>query len=470
MAELAGLVQRLEVAVGRLEAMSSSGGGGGPAASSGVVSVYVEAYDNLLSGPVAQYTALSQKIGGDVQKHAELMKQAFSLQRQLLVTASNSQKPSDSVLTSLLAPMSKVIQEVQAFREKNRSSPLFNHLSAVSESVPALGWVAMAPKPGPYVKEMQDAAMFYTNRVLKDYKEKYVSVCDGKQLVYTPAKFTFLCVQFVPHASINTFPKYLSILVSQGPVASASRGAPAPPPPGPPPPPMDLGKSSGGDSGATNRNALFASINKGADITKGLKHVSDNQKTHKNPVLKAQGGPLPSGPKPFAARPTAAASPARTLPPVLELDGKKWKVENQEGAHGLVISDTELKQVVYAFKCNNSTLQVKGKINSITLDNCKKLGLVFDDVVGIVEVINCKDVKVQVMGKVPTISINKTDGCHVYLSKDSLSCEIVSAKSSEMNVLVPNKDGEYTEIPVPEQFKTVWDGSKLVTTATEIAG
>uniref|UniRef100_A0A671LCI6 Adenylyl cyclase-associated protein n=1 Tax=Sinocyclocheilus anshuiensis TaxID=1608454 RepID=A0A671LCI6_9TELE len=468
MAELVGLVQRLEVAVGRLEAMSSSGGGGGPAAASGAVSVYVVAYDNLISGPVAQYTALSQKIGGDVQKHAELMKQAFSYQRQLLVTASSSQKPSDSVLTSLLAPMSKVIQEVQSFREKNRSSPVFNHLSAVSESVPALGWVAMAPKPGPYVKEMQDAAMFYTNRVLKDYKEKYVSVCDVKQLV-----FTFLCAQFVPHASENKFPKYFNILVSQGPVASGgapSGGAPAPPPPGPPPPPMNLDKSSSGDSGAASHNALFASINKGADITKGLKHVSDDQKTHKNPTLKVQGGPLPSGPKPFAARPTAAASPARTLPPVLELDGKKWKVENQEGAHGLVISDTELKQVVYAFKCNNSTLQVKGKINSIILDNCKKLGLVFDDVVGIVEVINCKDVKVQVMGKVPTISINKTDGCHVYLNKDSLSCEIISAKSSEMNVLVPNKDGEYTEIPVPEQFKTVWDGSKLVTTATEIAG
>ena len=29
-------------------------------------------------------------------------------------------------------------------------------------------------------------------------------------------------------------------------------------------------------------------------------------------------------------------------------------------------------------------------------DNCKKMGLVFDDVVGIVEVINCRDVKVQV--------------------------------------------------------------------------
>uniref|UniRef100_A0A673LGY4 Adenylyl cyclase-associated protein 1-like n=1 Tax=Sinocyclocheilus rhinocerous TaxID=307959 RepID=A0A673LGY4_9TELE len=404
---------------------------------------------------------------------AELMKQAFSCQRQLLVTASSSQKPSDSVLTSLLAPMSKVIQEVQSFREKNRSSPLFNHLSAVSESVPALGWVAMAPKPGPYVKEMQDAAMFYTNRVLKDYKEKdkmhvewvstYVSIWTELQAYIKQHHTTGL-----------SWSKTVSdILVCSGPVASGgapSGGAPAPPPPGPPPPPMNLDKSSSGDSGATSHNALFASINKGADITKGLKHVSDDQKTHKNPTLKVQGGPLPSGPKPFAARPTAAASPARTLPPVLELDGKKWKVENQEGAHGLVISDTELKQVVYAFKCNNSTLQVKGKINSIILDNCKKLGLVFDDVVGIVEVINCKDVKVQVMGKVPTISINKTDGCHVYLNKDSLSCEIISAKSSEMNVLVPNKDGEYTEIPVPEQFKTVWDGSKLVTTATEIAG
>lgn len=29
-------------------------------------------------------------------------------------------------------------------------------------------------------------------------------------------------------------------------------------------------------------------------------------------------------------------------------------------------------------------------------DNCKKMGLVFDDVVGIIEIINCKDVKIQV--------------------------------------------------------------------------
>ncbi|XP_064203320.1 adenylyl cyclase-associated protein 1 [Anguilla rostrata] len=470
MAELAGLVQRLEVAVGRLEAVAGGGGssaGGGPE----VVSAYVEAYDDFISGPVAQYLVISGQIGGDVQKHADMMKKAFTCQRQFLVTACNSQKPTDAALSSLLAPVSDIIQQVQSFREQNRSSPLFNHLSAISESVPALGWVAMAPKPGPYVKEMQDAAMFYTNRVLKDYKEK-----DKKHVDWVKA---YLAIWTELQAYIKKHHTTGLVWSKTGPVASASSaavrpagGAP-PPPPGPPPPPMDFSQSStGGDSSADSRNLLFASINKGANITKGLKHVSDDEKTHKNPALKTQGGVVRSGPKPFTSpRPApAAAPPARTLPPMLELDGKKWRVENQEGAQGLVIDDTELKQVVYAYKCNNSTLQVKGKLNSITIDNCKKFGLVFDDVVGIVEVINCRDVKIQVMGKVPTISINKTDGCHVYLSTDSLACEIISAKSSEMNVLVPGAGGEYTEIPVPEQFKTVWDGKKLVTTATEIAG
>ena len=33
--------------------------------------------------------------------------------------------------------------------------------------------ISQSPAPGPYVKEMNDAGQFYTNRVLKDFKEKY---------------------------------------------------------------------------------------------------------------------------------------------------------------------------------------------------------------------------------------------------------------------------------------------------------
>ncbi|XP_068567426.1 adenylyl cyclase-associated protein 1 isoform X2 [Cebidichthys violaceus] len=469
MAELASLVQRLEVAVGRLESISGPGGSSGDCPG-GAVSVFVEAYDAIISGPVAQYVSLSQKIGGDVKTHADMMKQAFSSQRQLLVTASSSQKPSEAVLTTLMQPVSKAIQQVQEFREQNRRSPLFTHLSAVSESVPALGWVAMAPKPGPYVKEMLDAAMFYTNRVLKDFKEKDKTHLDWvKAYVSIWTELQNYIKQH--HTTGLTWSKSGAIAsASAAPPRAPAGGCPPPPPPGPPPPSVDLSGSSGGDD---NRNALFASINQGSNITSGLKRVSDDQKTHKNPSLRSTNAPIRTGPKPFASptpRSAALATQSPKQPPVFELDGKKWKVENQEGVQDLVINDTELKQVVYAYKCNQSCLQVKNKINSITIDNCKKLGLVFDDVVGIVEIINCRDVKIQVMGKVPTISINKTDGCHVYLSKDSMSCEIVSAKSSEMNILVPKGDGDFTELPVPEQFKTVWDGKKLVTTSTEIAG
>lgn len=50
------------------------------------------------------------------------------------------------------------------------------------------------------------------------------------------------------------------------------------------------------------------------------------------------------------------------------------------------------------------------------------------------------------LGKVPTISIDKTDGCQMYLSPESLNVEIVSSKSSEMNVLVPQGNGDFVRL------------------------
>ena len=47
------------------------------------------------------------------------------------------------------------------------------------------------------------------------------------------------------------------------------------------------------------------------------------------------------------------------------------------------------------------------------------------------------------MGKVATVSIDKTDGIQVYFSKTCLDTEVVSSKSSEMNVLIPKADGDF---------------------------
>lgn len=469
-----GFMERLERAVTRLEklavTMQASSGMANGGCVNGIdegLSQSVEAFDVLLRGPVSEYLNYSRAIGGEVEKHAEMVNNALQTQRTFLKMAATHQEPAQTELHDLLKPISDHIQEIQSFRERNRGSSFFNHLSAVSESIPALGWVAVCQKPGPYVKEMNDAATFYTNRVLKDYKEtdkrhvdwvrSYLSIWTEVQSFIKQHHTTGLVWSMSgPIAPPSLF----------DPPSAPSCPPPPPPPPGPPPVFTDDDSQPQAASVAAQHSALFAQLNQGMDITKGLKHVSDDKKTHKNPNLRSQATPTKTKSPGSASSPKAAV---QKRPPLLELEGKKWRVENFEQKHDLIIEETELKQVVYVFGCNNSTVQIKGKINSIIIDNCKKLGLVFENVVGIVEIINSKAIQLQVLGTVPTISINTTEGCQVYLSKDSLNCDIVSAKSSEMNILVP-QDDDYREFPVPEQFKTVWDGSKLVTEPTEIAG
>ncbi|XP_053322637.1 adenylyl cyclase-associated protein 2 [Spea bombifrons] len=484
MADVQGLMDRLENAVLRLEAALSKSYPSTLTDSNivnginGDVAPFVEAFDALLKGPLEEYLKNSKVLGGDVETHASLVEKAFKAERAFLLYAAQHQKPPKAEETLILKPISERILEIQTFREKNRGSKMFNHLSAISESIPALGWIAMAPKPGPYVKEMADAATFYTNRVLKDYKTTDAHHVDWVKSYLTIWSELQAYIKEYHTTGIswgNTVLSTPPAVEGDPQVQNTSSGSCHPPPPPPPPPPcfppmLDSQASKSKDDASQDRSALFAQLNQGEQITKGLKHVTDDEKTHKNPKLRGQGGqnrspskrhtPSPTSPKPL---------PHQTYCPLLELEGKKWRVEFQEGVNDLVISETELKQVAYIFKCKKTTLQIKGKINSIIIDNCTKLGLVFDDVVGIVEVINSKDVQIQVMGKVPTISINKTDGCHVYLSENSIDCEIVSAKSSEMNILVP-QDGDYKEFPVPEQFKTSWDGSKLVTEPAEMMG
>uniref|UniRef100_A0A8C4NGR1 Cyclase associated actin cytoskeleton regulatory protein 1 n=1 Tax=Eptatretus burgeri TaxID=7764 RepID=A0A8C4NGR1_EPTBU len=470
MAELQHLVERLEMVARRLEAAIHPSALPSPlpeacrdvlnGLSEGPVASSVEAFDKLLAGPVVEYIMRSREIGADVQVHADMVQCAWKVQRTLLLTASCYQGPSEKELADVLKPMAVQIEEVQMFREKNRGSSFFNHLSAVSEAIPALGWVAISQTPGPYIKEMNDAAMFYTNRVLKEFKDK-----DRRHLDWVKA---FLSMWQELQSYIKEFHTtgllWTATGIKMGHSSSASIGPPPPPPP-PPPPSMLTEKAAP----SRDHSALFAQINQGENISLGLKHVADEQKTHKNPGIRGQGV-RPSGRSTGTTSGTPQSlGPEHPRQPLLLLEGKKWRVEYQDGSPELLIEDTTLAQVVYIFQCSQSTLQIKGKVNSIVIDNCAKFALVFESVVGMVEVINSRNIQVQVTGKVPTISVNKTDGFQLFLSSESLDCEIISAKSSEMNVVVP-QDDDFREFPVPEQFKTIWNGHKLISEATEIAG
>jgi len=463
MYDLASLVSRLEVVASRLEAggVIASKGGGEPE------TAFVAAFDTFLADDFSLFLEKSRKIGGEVAEISNLVEKAFKAERDLLSIAAKSKKPGDKELQMLLKPISDTMADIATMREKGRRCDFFNHLSAISESIPALGWVTVAPAPAPFVKEMSEAAQFYTNRVLKDWKEK------SKDHI----EWVKIWIQTLDHLQSYVKQYHTTGLVwnAKGGDASAagSAGGPPPPPgpplPPPPPPPVDLSTLGAPqpDPAAQARGNLMASLQKGSDITKGLKKVSDEEKTHKNPNLRASGAVPHKEKSPAPARTYGGGSTAAAAkPPKLELDGKKWVVEYFKSNPNLAIEETETSQSVYVYKCEGVTLKVSGKCNNIILDSCKKSAVVFDSVVSSCEFINCQSIQMQVLGSVPTISVDKTDGCQMYLSKDSVNAEIVTAKSSEMNVMIP-VDDDFVEQPIPEQFKTVVKNGKLSTAATE---
>jgi adenylyl cyclase-associated protein len=139
---------------------------------SGPSAASIQTFDDIVNGPFKTYVDLSKRIGSEVATISEMVEVAFKAQRAYLEMAAKAKQPPQGDLPMLLKPMSDKITEIQSYREAGRRCQYFNHLSAISESIPALGWVAVSPAPAPFVKEMNDAGQFYTNRVLKDWKEK----------------------------------------------------------------------------------------------------------------------------------------------------------------------------------------------------------------------------------------------------------------------------------------------------------
>lgn len=168
-----------------------------------------------------------------------------------------------------------------------------------------------------------------------------------------------------------------------------------------------------------------------------------------------------------------SAVPSFVCTSLLIADMCKHPQENHENNSAIVIEDTAINHIVHIFNCKSSVLQISGKINAISMANCSKTSFLLDSAVASVGITNSPGFQVQITGKVPTITIDSTDGGQLYLSKTSLEAEIITSKSSSVNVSLPvegEEDGVFEEKPVPEQLKTVVNDGKLVTSVVEHAG
>ncbi|MCO5613477.1 hypothetical protein L7F22_067754 [Adiantum nelumboides] len=494
-ASLSSLVQRLEAAVSHLE-KSQGQGQSTPVSSrdlplmnataSGPLAASVSAFDLLIETQVDRVFAAAQKIGGQILQGSQLLKDVFSIERSIVLAVSKCKQPETAELQKLLKPLGDTITKGSALTDGKRTDA-YNHLKVIGESLAALTWVAFMGKdtgmsfPAAHVEESWQAAEFYNNKVLVEYRNKdaiHVEWAKAIKELYVPGLRDYTKKFHATGPAWNakgiSCSDFLAASTGSAPKPTGRAGPPPPPlgAPPPPPPTVAVPSSDVAEGSRQGMNAVFKEISKGETVTSGLKKVTADMKA-KNRTDRSGAVPAPSGSAKDIDASAAATASVKEAPPKFELQmDRKWVIENQMGNKDLVINKCNAWQSVYIFGCRDCVIQIHGKVNNITLDKCRKTGVVFKDVVSAFEVVNCTSVEVQCQNTAPSISVDNTTGCQIYLSKSSLGACITTAKSSEINVLVPGatEDSDLVEHALAEQFQSVFREGSFITTPVSHSG
>lgn len=437
----------------------------------------VTAYEIDVMETLVQPLVLNlNSIHKDGIKLSEPIQLAFQGIAPIISAASKSKKPTD--LTGALLPMLKPVQDAAGkIRKLRLSRELDNNQKSVEAMVACLSWVVVEKTPVPFVKETLGAAEYYSNKIRREFKNKetgdaQVSFCDQlKGLVLGLADYIkayhLTGLSFNPKGgdfdtSVES-PKPITAQQADPPAAAPAvggiNGIMAE---------LKLKQTSTGDSAATGLRK----------VTKDMQTWRNEYKTSNDSTLASSSAPKPSNKAPTKLN--AKEAPLSKLPVCKFVNiGSKWIVEYQTkelntsttNNNVITIDIDDPKKQVYIYKCENVTVDVKGKCKGIVIDGCKRVNVLFDDIISVVELVNCKNVAVQTRGVVPNISIDKTAGCMVYLSKASVGVtSFVTSTSSEMNVSWPtgDSDDDLIEKPIPEQFLHTIVGSTITSEVSEL--
>ncbi|EDN02907.1 conserved hypothetical protein [Histoplasma mississippiense (nom. inval.)] len=428
----------------------------------------IEDFDALINKEVTNFVELSKRLGEPAVEQSKAILRAFEAERTYLYIALKAKKP-DQQSPDLLGDLRKASDEINNIREANRPSPLFNHLSAVAEGVVSLGWddrhvafiqsyYQIFKSLVTYIKEHYPNGLTWNNRDGVDVTEALKQVQSGS-------------------------PTGSTLPPPPPPPPPPTAGAGGPPPPPPPPaggaaPPKAV---STGDM-----SSVFEQLNKGSAITSGLRKVDKSEMTHKNPSLRAGSlvpdrsdsrtgvtSPTARGKSPVPSKKPKPESMRSKKPSRKQLDGNKWYIEHYDSITDIIEVPAQLSHSILISHCNKVIVKINGKANAISIDNCTGLSVIVDSLVSSVDVIKSPTFALQIDGVVPTILLDQVDGASLYLSQASLNTEIFSSKCSNLNIVVPPKEGtddDSKELPIPEQIRTVVRNGAAISEIVEHAG
>lgn len=452
----------------------------------------IKEFDLFIDEKINTYVEQSNKIDSILGEQAEVFKNAILKERNLLLAASKSKKIAlDDInfQNSVIMPINELIMKVIQIKDDNRSSKNFNYLNAVAEGVAVLGWIVTST-PVSYIPDFKDSAQFWTNRVLKDNKgtdneenatnwvKSFLTIFDD--LKNYVKEYQTTGIAFNGSEDFETAFKSVNSTESSTPIStsSVSSGGAPPPPPPPPPPPADLFAeekannavaASSSSTSTSGMGAVFAELNKGESITSGLKKVDKSEMTHKNPELRKKSVPMPpkkpknlsSGNSKEDVNVDKVVKTKKT--PQNELVDNKWMITNvtkqdiTDNNNGMIIIEGEMDQSVYIGNCEGIVVQIKGKVNAISVNICNKVGIVIEKAISSVELTKSNKCEIQVIDNVPIINVDQCESTNIYLSESAINVELYSSCCTALNVNVPdktNEDGDLKELAISEQFVT----------------
>ena len=417
----------------------------------------IKAYDSYCTTYLDPFVSACNKLGGDAVVAGDLIKEAWTEMRIFLLRATACKEPPQAALPVLLTP---VFDKVKALDKAIKRNEWEKHLKTCKEGCQSLNWLAVKPCPCDIITSYIEGQDYWANAIRKDFKgvDDQIAFCNTFK-----ALLNNLNAYVKEFHTTGTSWNPRGVNVSE---YSASSGASAPaaaPAPAPATAPVAAPKPAVAAPAPTAN--LFAALNKGGDITAGLKTVTKDMQTWRE-EFKGKDAPVaaPVAPKKVAA----PAAPVTKGPPKLEKQNAKWTVENQ--VEPVTIQIEEMKETVYIYGCVGSTITVIGKCKSIILDACKKTNIVFDSIMASCEIVNSQRINVYIKDKASAVAIDKTDGIVVHLPRSSLDTEIVASKSSEMNISWPDENGDILERPIPEQYVHRLKGDKVTADVSDLYG
>lgn len=345
-------------------------------------------------------------------------------------------KSSPEDVKLVLKSVQAAVGDIKALQ--NKEPKLTNHVRTVADGFGIFGWVAQPIINDEWKEEVANAINFYGFKVLQ-----------LKQDADTAWQKAYIAVAkaFIDFVEDN---KEATEWAGTGNVAEVL-------------PQVQASKSQQSKPAAAAN--LLAEIQE-KTLSANLKHVEKN--AYKKDPSSAPEIPQPKAPVPKAA----AAKEEVKRPPTKEFKSNFWYVQNY-GKEVLKFEgeDVQMNYGWALIKCQDTTIVIDGKFKTIMLENCSNVKVILSNVMANMEVINCKKITVTIKESCPHISLERTQGIHIYLFPPAKGAKIHSTCSQSMVVHYPRvdaaEDDEWLDIAIPETNVTHLKGDRLMTEALE---